>query len=74
MGVLAVLAGIGLRIVIMMRASDAGGTAVSSRYGRQLVREYNRSYPNSRLPLLFKLLTSLGAIAVLAGVWIALRE
>jgi hypothetical protein len=69
--VLAVL-GVILRILMMMRASDARG-ANAPATGRQLLRSYNAAFPKSRLPLAMWISLSLGLVLLLAGLLLELR-
>lgn len=72
-GFFAVITAAVLRVIMMMRASDAGGMTTAAQHGRQLVRAYGRSFPASRLPLVGLLLGICGGASLLGGLWIRLR-
>lgn len=74
LGFFAVMAGILLRTIAMMRASDAGGLRDTGHYGGALVRAYCKYFPRSPLPLIAKLLTAVGMIAAIAGVLTRIRQ
>lgn len=73
LGIFAVVTGVALRIITMMRAGDAGGMAAASLHGQQLVRAFYQYFPKSWLPMLSKLLTLVGLACLLVGLWIRLR-
>ena len=72
-GIFAILVGVALRIIAMMRASDAGGSASTTLHGRELMRAHSISFPRSWLPMLSRLFVLVGLAALLVGVWIRLR-
>ena len=72
-GVVAIVAGVALRIITMMRARDAGGVGSGALYGRDLVRAHNRAFPRSWLPMLSRLLLLVGLAFFLVGGWMELR-
>lgn len=69
-GVFLVLTGCLLRMVTMMRASDA----ISGRapYGRELIQQHRSLFPQSRLPLWSSVALLAGTVLLAAGVAIAL--
>jgi hypothetical protein len=69
-GFFAVLIAVALRIVVMMRASDAGGAATAAQHGRQLVYSYRKFFPASRIPLVSMLMLLFGGACLVAGLWI----
>ena len=72
-GVFAVLSGVALRIITMMRARDASGVGSDTLFGRDLVRAHNRAFPRSWLPMLSRLLLLVGLAFLLVGGWMELR-
>ena len=74
LGIVAILTGVAMRVVAMMRASDAGGTTAGSIHGRHLVRAFSLSFPKSWLPMLSKLLTVVGLACLLVGLFMRLRD
>jgi uncharacterized membrane protein len=69
--VLAVL-GVVLRILIMMRASDAR-SANATATGRELLHSYGAAFPKSRLPLAMWISLSLGLVLLIAGLLLEMR-
>jgi hypothetical protein len=70
--VLAVL-GLGLRILMMMRSSDAHPANAGGKPGRDLLRGYSASYPKSRLPMAMWIALTLGLVLLLAGFLLEFR-
>ena len=68
--VLAVV-GVALRILMMMRASDARSPNATT--GRELVHSYGATFPKSRLPLAMWISLSLGLVLLIAGLLLELR-
>ncbi len=66
-GIVLVLVGVGLRILMMMRASDARSPCTTAP-GRELLRSYSTLFPKSRLPLLMWASLSVGLLLLIAGV------
>ena len=58
--------GVTLRIIMMMRSSDAPANA-TPKGGRNLLRSYNSTYPSSRLPITMWLALAGGLILLIAG-------
>jgi hypothetical protein len=56
-----------LRIVIMMRSSDADAPDHRALHGRELVGEYRRLFPGSPTPLITRALLTSGTVLLLAG-------
>lgn len=56
-----------LRIVIMMRSSDATAPDHAALHGRDLVRQYRRLFPGSPTPLITRALFTSGTVLLLAG-------
>jgi hypothetical protein len=72
-GIFAIFAGVALRIIAMMRASDAGGSTATALHGRELMRAHSLAFPRSWLPMLSKLLVLVGLAFLLVGAWLRLR-
>lgn len=72
-GFLLVLVGFALRIVMMMRSSDAHAANVAGQGGRDLLRSYGTTFPKSRLPLAMWASLSLGLILLIAGLLLEFR-
>lgn len=72
-GFLLALLGFGLRILMMMRSSDAHPANVAAKPGRDLLRMYSKSYPKSRLPLAMWIALGLGMILLIAGFLLEFR-
>lgn len=64
--------GVSLRVLMMMRASDAHPANVAAR-GRDLLRSYGATFPKSRLPLAMWISLSIGLILLVAGLLLELR-
>ena len=56
-----------LRIVIMMRSSDATPTDHHALHGRELVGQYRRLFPANPTPLITRALLMGGTVLLLAG-------
>ena len=69
--VLAVL-GSRLRILMMMRASDARPANVTAK-GRDLLRSYSTTFPKSHLPLAMWISLCVGLVLLIAGLLLELR-
>ena len=69
------LAGFGLllRIILMMRSSDAQPVSQGAKDGRDLLRSYGNRFPKSRLPLLMWTSLSTGLILLIAGFLLEFR-
>ena len=63
---LAVL-GFALRLVMMMRASDAHPVGATAKQGRELLRSYRTTFPKSRLPMAMWIALALGLITLVIG-------
>jgi len=72
-GFLLALAGLALRIFIMMRSSDAHPANATPRAGRELLKSYSALYPKSRLPLAMWASISLGLVLLIAGFLLEFR-
>jgi hypothetical protein len=72
-GFLLALVGLALRIVMMMRSSDAHLAGVASKGGRELLRSYHVTFPKSRLPLAMWIALSVGLIMLIAGLLLEFR-
>lgn len=73
-GIVGLLAAIVLRIIIMMRASDAGASNLATPHGRQLLRDYRSAFPKSLLPALMRGLLALSLLALAIGLTLRLRH
>jgi hypothetical protein len=56
-----------LRIVLMMRSSDATAPDHPALYGRELVGQYRRVFPGGTTPLITRALLIGGTVLLLAG-------
>jgi len=72
-GIVLAMLGIMLRTIMMMRSSDAISTQGRAMYGRELLQEYRRSFPQSAMPLITRSCLIVGTVFLLAGVALALR-
>ena len=72
-GFILAISGVGLRIVMMMRASDAHSANVAAIGGRDLLRSYGTTFPKSRLPLAMWISLSVGLVLLIAGALLELR-
>ena len=66
-GFLTALFGIALRIIIMMRASDARPADATPLAGGALLRDYRTSNPRSKLPILMWASIATGLVMLIAG-------
>ena len=66
-GFLLAVTGVALRIVIMMRSSDAGPVTATPLVGRNLVRSYRASHPASKLPAVMWISIAIGLVLLIAG-------
>ena len=66
-------AGVGLRVAMMMRASDAVSASGIPIMGRAAVKAFRLAHPKSRLPMLMTLLLSVGLILLVAGFLLEFR-
>jgi len=66
-GFLLAVTGLAIRIVVMMRSSDANPATSSPLAGRDLVRAYRAARPASKLPLVMWASISAGLILLIAG-------
>ena len=66
-GFLLAVTGLAIRIVVMMRSSDANPATSSPLAGRDLVRAYRVANPASKLPLVMWAAISAGLILLIAG-------
>jgi hypothetical protein len=69
-GFVLLVAGLVLRIVIMMRASDATASEHQTLHGRELVGQFRRMFPHSPALLITRWLLLAGTILLLAGLGI----
>ncbi len=65
--------GVTLRIIMMMRSSDAHPANATPKTGRNLLHSYNSTYPSSRLPITMWLALSGGLILLIAGFLLEFR-
>lgn len=72
-GFLLAIVGLALRVVMMMRSSDAHPANVAAKAGHELLRTYGSSYPRSRMPLLMWIALTLGLILLVAGILLEFR-
>jgi hypothetical protein len=66
-GFLLAVVGLTLRVVMMMRSSDAHPSNVAAKAGHELLRSYSTTYPKSRVPMVMWIALSLGLILLIAG-------
>lgn len=71
-GFVLAMVGVVLRVLMMMRASDAHAPNAPVT-GRQLLRSYSAAFPKSRLPLAMWVSLSLGLVLLIAGFLMELR-
>jgi len=64
--------GVTLRIIMMMRSSDARAANVPST-GRDLLRSYGATFPKSRLPTVMWVALSIGLVLLISGFLIEFR-
>jgi hypothetical protein len=64
--------GVTLRIIMMMRSSDARAANVPST-GRDLLRSYGATFPKSRLPMVMWVALSTGLVLLISGFLLELR-
>ncbi len=69
--VLAVV-GVVLRVLMMMRATDAR-PANAPATGRELLHSYRAAFPKGRLPLAMWIALSLGLVLLIAGLLLEMR-
>jgi hypothetical protein len=72
-GFLFAVTGVALRIVIMMRSSDANPVAATPLVGRDLVRSYRVARPASKLPLVMWISIAAGSVLLIAGMLLEFR-
>lgn len=72
-GFLLALFGIALRIVIMMRASDARPANLVPLSGNALLRDFRTVNPRSKLPPVMWASLSVGLVLLIAGFLLELR-
>jgi uncharacterized membrane protein len=72
-GFLLAALGLSLRILMMMRSSDAHPANATPKAGRELVRSYGALHPKSKLPLLMWVSISAGFILLIAGFLLEFR-
>jgi hypothetical protein len=72
-GFILAVSGVALRIVMMMRASDAHPAHLAAVGGRHLLRSYRTTFTKSRLPLAMWTSLGLGLVMLIAGVLLELR-
>jgi len=73
-GFLSLTTGIVLRIVVMMRSSDATAPDHRGLHGRELVGQYRRIFPGSPTPLVARWLLIGGTVTLLAGLSLQLSR
>ena len=66
-GFLLAVLGMALRIVIMMRSAELPASTANALAGRDLLRAYRVSHPQSRLPLLMWASLAVGLVMLIAG-------
>ncbi len=71
-----VLLGIALRIITMMRASDAAHFSATPtvKHGRELISSHKLHFPGSALPVITVVTLAIGGAALVAGVAIHLTR
>jgi len=67
------LVGLVLRMVMMMRSSDAHPAGAAAKGGREMLRSYRDTFPNSRLPVAMWTALSVGLIMLIAGLLLEFR-
>jgi preprotein translocase subunit SecG len=66
-GFVLLILGFALRIVMMMRSSDATPAGARVLHGRELLRQYRTEFPRSVAPLLTRSTLICGTALLLAG-------
>lgn len=64
--------GVTLRIIMMMRSSDARAANVPST-GRDLLRSYGATFPKSHLPMVMWVALSTGLVLLISGFLLEMR-
>ena len=64
--------GVTLRIIMMMRSSDARAANVPST-GRDLLRSYGATFPKSRLPMAMWAALTIGFVLLISGFLLEMR-
>jgi hypothetical protein len=59
--------GVSLRIIMMMRSSDAFPVNAAPKTGRGLLRVYNSTFPKSQLPMVMWIALSVGLVLLISG-------
>lgn len=72
-GFLLVMTGVGLRVVMMMRSSDARPANVTPLAGGDLVRAYRMANPSSWLPRIMWTSLCAGVVLLIAGFLLEFR-
>lgn len=72
-GFLMALFGVALRVILMMRASDARPANVTPLTGGALLRDFRTVNPRSRLPLVMWASLSAGLVLLIAGFLLEFR-
>jgi hypothetical protein len=65
--------GISLRIIMMMRSSDAFPANAAPKPGRSLLRSYNATFPKSHLPMVMWIALSVGLVLLISGFLLEMR-
>jgi hypothetical protein len=68
LGFLLLVAGVVLRVTMMMRSDETYSVHAAPATGRNLLRAFRTAHPDSKLPLLMWLLTSTGLVLLIGGV------
>jgi protein-S-isoprenylcysteine O-methyltransferase Ste14 len=72
-GFLLAACGLTLRIVMMMRSSDAFPANTEPKSGRNLLRSYHAIFPKSYLPMAMWTALSIGLVLLLSGFLLEIR-
>jgi hypothetical protein len=73
LGFLIALFGVALRIILMMRASDARPANATLLPGNALLRDFRTVNPHSKMPLVMWASLSTGLVLLIAGFLLELR-
>jgi hypothetical protein len=72
-GFLLAALGVSLRVIIMMRSSDAHPANAVPKTGRHLLHAYSSAFPKSRLPIAMWLALGGGLVLLIAGFLLEFR-
>ncbi len=65
--------GVTLRVIMMMRSSDAHPASATPKTGRNLLRSYGSTFPRSYLPAVMWTALSIGFVLLISGFLLEMR-